>query len=356
MELLTPVISKTEMPPQVLGSSAWYGPDLLRHPSWAMHWTAEQIDELERAGNYFLSLNKPLEQITSDLFPVPSLVAFIQSLSKELLTGRGFVFLRGLPVDRFGIKLSATIYLGLGAHLGSLRSSNAKGHLLGHVKDQGVDINNPNARYYQTNKKLEFHTDSADLVALLCLQKAKVGGESYIASSMSLYNEIAKRRPDLVEALFTPYPTDRRGEIPDGFYPWYNMPIFTWHAGQLTCTYIRQYIEAAQANFPEAPRLSREQIEVMDLIDLILEEGKVVLPMSFEPGDIQILNNHQILHSRSDFENWPEPERHRHLLRLWIAPKEARPLPDYYVPRWGSVQTGDRGGIIVPGTRLTVEL
>ena len=134
------------------------------------------------------------------------------------------------------------------------------------------------------------------------------------------------------------------------------MPIFTWHAGQLTCTYIRQYIEAAQANFPEAPRLSREQIEVMDLIDLILEEGKVVLPMSFEPGDIQILNNHQILHSRSDFENWPEPERHRHLLRLWIAPKEARPLPDYYVPRWGSVQTGDRGGIIVPGTRLTVEL
>jgi alpha-ketoglutarate-dependent taurine dioxygenase len=264
--------------------------------------------------------------------------------------------IRGLPVDQLELKLSAAIYLGLGSHIGSLRSSNAKGHLLGHVKDQGVDIKNKDVRFYQTNKKLDFHTDSADLVALLCLQKAKSGGESYIASSISLYNEVALRRPDLVEALFMPYPTDRRGEIPDGYEPWYSMPIFTWYEDQLTCTYIRQYIDAAQANFPDAPRLTREQVEVMDLMDEILAERKVVLSMEFEPGDIQILNNHQILHSRSDFENWPEPKRHRHLLRLWIAPDNARSLPDYYVPRWGSTTKGDRGGIMVPGTQLSVEL
>jgi hypothetical protein len=78
--------------------------------------------------------------------------------------------------------------------------------------------------------------------------------------------------------------------------------------------------------------------------------------MSFEPGDIQIIHNHQIFHSRSDFENWPEPERQRHLLRLWVSPPEGRPLPDYFAARWGSVEPGNRGGIIVHGTKLTVEL
>ena len=134
------------------------------------------------------------------------------------------------------------------------------------------------------------------------------------------------------------------------------MPIFTWHDGQLTCVFIRQYIESAQASFPDAPRLKPEQIEVMDLIDEIIRDSDLVLPMSFEPGDIQILHNHQILHSRNDFENWPEPERQRHLLRLWVSPQNGRTLPDYFVPRWGSVTPGDRGGIIVPGAKRTVSL
>ncbi|WP_353432919.1 TauD/TfdA family dioxygenase [Polynucleobacter sp. MWH-UH23A] len=353
---LKPLIPKSQMPKSIIGPAAWYGHDLQKDSSWIVQWTPAEIDELIGAGKHFLSLGKPLEQILPIDFPLPSIAKKIKSFSNELMFGRGFLLIRGLPVDKLELKLSAAIYLGLGSHIGSLRSSNAKGHLLGHVKDQGVDIKNKDVRFYQTNKKLDFHTDSADLVALLCLQKAKSGGESYIASSISLYNEVAKRRPDLVEALFMPYPTDRRGEIPVGFDPWYNMPIFTWYEDQLTCTYIRQYIDSAQINFPEAPRLTREQIEVMDLMDDILAEGKVVLSMAFEPGDIQILSNHQILHSRSDFENWPEPERHRHLLRLWIAPENARPLPDYYIPRWGATTKGDRGGIIVPGTQLSVEL
>jgi hypothetical protein len=94
----------------------------------------------------------------------------------------------------------------------------------------------------------------------------------------------------------------------------------------------------------------------MNLLDEIIAEGKLILPMSFEPGDIQIIHNHQIFHSRSDFENWPEPERQRHLLRLWISPLAGRPLPDYFAARWGSVEPGNRGGIIVHGTQLTVEL
>jgi hypothetical protein len=245
--------------------------------------------------------------------------------------------------------------MGIGRHMGSLRSSNGKGHLLGHVRDQGAKVE-AGARFYQTNKKLDYHTDSADIVGLLCLQKAKQGGESFIASSMAVYNELVKRRPDLIPAMFTPYPTDRRGEVPEGRDPWFEIPIFNWYHGELSCVYLRHYIEEAQRRFPNAPRLTQEQVEVMDLIDAILQEPGFALQMAFEPGDIQLLHNHQILHSRNDFENWPEPERHRHLLRLWIAPPSGRPLPDYFASRWGNTTPGDRGGIIVPGTKLSVEL
>jgi hypothetical protein len=239
--------------------------------------------------------------------------------------------------------------------MGSLRSSNGKGHLLGHVRDQGAKVE-AGARFYQTNRKLDYHTDSADIVGLLCLQKAKEGGESFIASSMALYNKMIERRPDLMSAMFTPYPTDRRGEVPEGRDPWFEIPIFNWYQGHLSCVYLRHYIEEAQRHFPNAPRLTREQVEVMDEIDAILQEPGFALQMAFEQGDIQFLHNHQILHSRNDFENWPDPKLQRHLLRLWIAPPSARPLPAYFDSRWGGVIPGDRGGILVPGTQFSVEL
>ena len=338
------------------GPAAWTKTQMLSDVSWSLDWSTEQINELIMAGKHFLSLGLPLEDISTENFPLQTCQTIIDKVLAELLQGRGFILLRGLPVHEMQTLLSATIYLGLGVHLGSIRSNNGKGHLLGHVKDQGVDVKNKNVRFYQTNKRLDFHTDSSDFVALLCLQKAKTGGESYIASSISLFQEIARRRPDLVPALFEPYPTDRRGEVPAGHFGWFNMPVFTWHAEQLSCVYIRSYIESAQLNFPDAPRLKSEQIEVMNLIDEILANSDLVLPMSFERGDIQILHNHQILHSRSDFENWPEPERQRHLLRLWVSPEKGRALPDCFVPRWGSVQPGNRGGIIVPGAKRTVSL
>ena len=341
---------------KIAGPAAWTKNQLVSDSSWSLDWSAEQVDELVAAGRHYLSLSLPLENISKAQFPLDKCKPIIDKVLTDLLHGRGFILLRGLPVLELGLLLSSVIYLGLGVHLGSIRSNNGKGHLLGHVKDQGVDVNDKNVRFYQTKRRLDFHTDSADFVALLCLQKSKTGGESYIASSMSLFLEIAKRRPDLVPFLFEPYPTDRRGEVPAGYHDWFNMPIFTWHDGQLTCVFIRQYIESAQASFPDAPRLKTEQIEVMDLIDEIIRDSDLVLPMSFEPGDIQILHNHQILHSRNDFENWPEPERQRHLLRLWVSPQNGRTLPDYFVPRWGSVTPGDRGGIIVPGAKRTVSL
>ena len=259
-------------------------------------------------------------------------------------------------MERYSREEQAIAYMGIGSHFGSARSQNAKGHLLGHVKDLGLDITDPNVRYYQTTRRLEYHTDSVDIVGLLCLKTAKAGGESYIASSMTLYNEVLARRPDLLPALFEPFPTDRRGEVPEGMQPWFDMPVFNWHLGLLSAIYVRQYIESAQQHFPQATRLTARQREAMDLLDRLCNDPQIHLSMAFMPGDMQFLHNHQILHSRNDFENWPEPERHRHLLRLWLAPGGARPLPEVFAPRYGSVTPGERGGIVVKGTTPGVPL
>lgn len=340
----------------VSGPSVWYGRDLQGRTDWIRAFSTAELAELDAAVHAFKASGAPLGEISPARFPLPLLGPRLGAILAELLEGRGFAMLRGFPVERYSREQQAIAYLGIGSWFGSARSQNAKGHLLGHVKDLGLDITDPRVRYYQTNRKLEYHTDSVDVVGLLCLKTAKSGGESFIASSMTLYNEILARRPELAPALFEPFPTDRRGEVPEGMQPWFDMPIFHWHARRLTCIYVRQYIESAQRLFPQARRLTRAQVEAMDLMDDLLNDPQIHLSMAFLPGDMQFLHNHQILHSRNDFENWPEPERHRHLLRLWLAPAAARPLPEVFAPRYGSVAPGDRGGIVVRGTTPRVPL
>ena len=338
------------------GPAVWYGRDLQQRSDWIRGFSADELAELDTAVRAFKAGGTPLAEISPATFALPVLGKTLAGILGELLEGRGFAMLRGFPVERYSREEQAIAYMGLGSWFGKARSQNAKGHLLGHVKDLGLDIKDPKVRYYQTSRRLEYHTDSVDVVGLLCLKTAKAGGESYIASSMTLYNEVLARRPDLVPALFEPYPTDRRGEVPEGMKPWFDMPIYHRHAGSLSCIYVRQYIESAQAHFPEAARLSRAQVEAMDLLDELVNDPQIHLSMAFLPGDMQFLHNHQILHSRNDFENWPEAERHRHLLRLWLAPSAARPLPAIFAPRYGSVVPGERGGIVVGGTRPGVPL
>ena len=346
------------MPPgPIAGPSVWYGRDLAtRENEWIRPFSAAEIAEIEIAMRGFKASGNVLADISPASFPLPSFGPALRGLLGELLEGRGFFMLRGLPLERYTREEQAIAYMGMGSYLGRSRSQNAKGHLLGHVKDLGLDIADPKVRYYQTRRKLEYHTDSIDLVGLLCLQTARSGGESFVVSSATLYNEILARRPDLVPALFAPFPTDRRGEVPEGMKPWFDMPMYHWHAGRLTGIYVRQYIESAQRLFPAATRLTPDQWAAMDLMDELANDPAIHLSMAFRPGDIQFLHNHQILHSRNDFENWPEPARHRHLLRLWLAPPEARALPEVFAPRYGGVVTGERGGIVVGGTKLKVPL
>ena len=118
---------------------------------------------------------------------------------------------------------------------------------------------------------------------------------------------------------------------------------------RLTAIYQRQYIDSAQ-RLDGAPRLSPQKIEALDLFDDLANDPALNLDMEFRPGDMQFVHNHTLLHDRTGFEDWPDQDKRRHLLRLWLAVPGARPLPAVFAQRYGKVDIGDRGGIIVPGT------
>ncbi|MDB4857903.1 TauD/TfdA family dioxygenase [Alphaproteobacteria bacterium] len=340
------------VPNMIDSPAAWHGRDMANDPAaWIYSLTPADIEELEAAARSFKDSGLPLGLISRALFPLPEFGDFLRQLQTDLRKGKGFKLVRGLPVSRYNAEVYATIFCGIGSHLGSARSQNAAGHLLGHVRDIGADVNNPNTRIYQTTARQSFHTDSCDVVGLLCLKEAKEGGDSMLASSVTAYNEIAKRRPDLVPALFEPVATDRRGEVPDGQSPFFMIPVFTWHEGYLTCLYQRNYINSAQ-RFDQAPKLTPQQKQALDLLDEIVNDPLVHLKMRLRPGDMQFVYNHSLLHDRTGFVDWPEPEERRHLLRLWLALPDDRPLPPSFKQRYGKITIGDRGGVVTSETVL----
>jgi hypothetical protein len=255
------------LPPAVEGPSVWYGPDMMRRTDWIHAFTPDDIAEVEAAMRPLVAREADIAGITKADFPLPTLARKIARITDECLNGRGFALMRGLPVAGWNMHEAATAYFGIGAHIGSARSQNAKGHVLGHVRDLGRNAKvDPTARIYQTTERQTYHTDSCDIVALLCLKTAKRGGASSLVSSMTIYNEMLRRAPELAAVLFEPIYTDRRGEVPAGQKPWHEIPVFNWYEGRLSELYTRTYIESARRH-AEVPRLTAQQVAALDLHD-----------------------------------------------------------------------------------------
>ncbi len=304
------------------GLAAWRGADLADDPSWMHVLAPEEVDALDAALEIARARGAAFPAMTARDFPVPALAPLLARLADALENGPGFALLRGLPVDRYGEADIATLHYGLGLALGTPVTQNADGDLLGTVASV-ADPADRNARVYQTNLTLPYHTDPSDVVGLLCLRRAERGGLSSLVSAASVYNVLLADHRELLGAYFRPFHYAHLSADGAG-----RSPLFSWHGGRLACRYLRQYIELGheQAGAPLTP----VEVAALDAFDAATRAEGLRLDMMLEPGDLQLANNYAVLHSRTDFEDHADPARRRKMLRLWLRMANARPLaPDF---------------------------
>ena len=286
--------------------------------SYVFDLTDAHIEELDRALLHAESKCDDVLDITRDAFPLPTLGTELDRITHDLVSGRGVVLIRGVPVERYGKERASSIYWGIGMHLGQPWPQNAKGHLLGDVTDQGKTVNDPTSRGNEIGGfAFPFHSDGSDLVGLFCLDAGASGGASLVANVVAIHNDLVRTEPDLAAELYAPFPYDLRGENAPGTKPWYTMPIFTRHADRLFVRYIRPYIESTRRH-DDAPRPSDAARAAMDRVDAMCADPRYHVAMTMQPGDMQFVNNYHVLHARHAYQDDRPAGRIRHLKRLWL--------------------------------------
>jgi hypothetical protein len=303
----------------------WRAAEMAARKDWIHELTGDEIAELRSALAHVKVLGKTLATMTCEDFPLPTLSALVGHCRDFLENSAGLFLIRGFPAAEYDKGDLRLLYWGLGKHMGTAVSQSANGDILGDVRNMNVDMNSPNGRGYTSNQKLTYHTDSCDVVGLFVLRTARSGGLSMIASSVAVHNEIARIRPDLLEVLYQPFYWSWQSQEVPGTTPYYQQPIFNQHGGKFSCRYVRTHIISAQ-RFEDVPRLTPQQEEAMALFDSLAGSEVFHFSMMFKPGDIQLLNNHVTVHSRTAFEDYDEAEKKRHLLRMWMSVPNSRTL------------------------------
>jgi len=316
----------------VRDASAWTAADFAGPDAWVRRFSPAMAAEIVEAAEAARARGLEAGRLTAADFPLPAAAAVLAAAYDDLENGRGFTVLRGFPLDRLDPDLAVLAFCGVAAHLGVITVQNAAGARVVDVVDKGIPYS-ATSRGYNSNKLLPFHTDGANFAGLLCLGVAKAGGESVIASSVSIYNAILAERPDLLEVYERGFYHHRRGEQPAGEVPLSpeRIPVFHVHDGLLHCCYNRNPVEWATR---EGVRLSEREREALDVVDALAARPALQARMDLQRGDLQFVNNFVVLHSRSEFVDAPGYKRH--LVRLWLNdPRSKRHGPtllDLYAP------------------------
>ncbi len=329
--------------------SVWKASDYRQDDRWIEHFSDRHLKEIDAALAHVKSqgIGRGADFGRHD-FPLDTLADLLCDQLEILERGRGFIFLRGLPVERYDLDDLTAIYWGLGTHLGDGIYQNAQGDLVGHVTDhgqkfEGDDPYKYNIRAYTTTVSIPPHTDSCDLVGLLCVRPSISGGESAVVSSTALYNEFLASRPDLLEPLYEGFHLDLVGKgTTEKELTQHPIPVFSYWGGKLSCRYNKGQIEhGAQKS---GDRLTALQQEAVDYFRELSLRPDLRLEMEFRPGDIQILNNRTTLHSRTAFDDDADPAKRRLLLRLWLNSFTPRPMHPAFA---NQLNTGARGAVTV---------
>ena len=307
---------------KLTGPTAWRGEDLRNDDSWMVHLSSDIIDVIDAALAEVKARGLSFPNFTKDDFPIHPLSNELGRYAEEMENGKGFLLLRGLPIDGYDSDDLDIINYGIGLHLGTPVCQNLKGDLLGKVMNVG-DITKKETRVYETNLYLPYHTDVSDVFGLMCVRQGKSGGLSSLVSSGAVYNEILENYPEYLGVFYRPMYYAHLGKDAS-----IKSPIFSYHDGKLSARYLRQYIELG-AELEGRP-LSRVEMEALDVFDEIIHKEAIRLDMMLEPGDLLLANNYAVMHSRTSFEDFDEIEKRRKLVRLWVKMPNARTLaPDF---------------------------
>ena len=329
----------------VTGPSAWRGCDLASKSSWIVNLSHGQADELEMSAEQALARAGRVTDLGRDDFALVKCDDLFADMRERVVDGRGFVLLRGLPVQGRRRELVRAMLWALGTRIGDAVTQNLQGDLIADITDRSLDVNNLDVKPSQTNAEQRPHTDPADIVGLLCINAAHTGGLSSIASTMAIYNAVLAKHPEYLQWLYRGFHHNLRGDAaagaPFGCTP-KPIPVYRYFRGVLSCVFNASTIKEAQrrmgALVPDA------EMRAIDTMVKLARSDEYRLDMEFAPGDLQILNNYTVMHWRSGFTDFPDPARKRLLLRLWLKGGTLRPvdpeMADGYIT---GAQTGRPG-------------
>jgi len=326
---------------------AWLAQDVANASSWILRMTDDEVHGFDLALAHARALGKPLLDMTQADFPLSEASRAVLARAMAATQDRwGMCLLKGFPVHRWSEADVRLAYWGMGLYMGVARPQNRASEIINDVRDVGASYKVKGGRGYNTNAGLDFHQDSCDVVALLCRRAAKRGGTSKVISSMALRDEVQRLRPDLIAVLQQPWHHSYQGTQDPVQPPFYRCPILGDDPEHFCFRTNRKNIDAAQRDFGQVPRLTTQQMEVLDLMDTLMPSDALCYSMALEPGDLQLLNNYVTLHSRTPFEDFDDSDQKRHLLRLWLAIPASQPLPAQWREYYGDVRPGAvRGGV-----------
>lgn len=296
------------------GPAAWTGAALADSGEWRQQLSARHVAELQRAVALARACGRPVRELTVEDFPLPTLRPDIDRWRAELADGRGFVLVRGFPVETWSREEAEVAFWSLGLHLGTPGAQNGQGDLLGHVTDLGSQREHADERLYRTNQAILFHCDAADVVGLLCLGTSSRGGASRLVSSVTVFDHLQATRPELAARLFEPFLLDAR-QPPGAPIQYGPVQPCTFDGRRLRTFMHLDYFRSVERHAGVV--LDAPAREALDAWEAVAERPGVHLDMQLRPGDVQLVSNHSVVHARTEYVD--DPASPRHLLRLWLS-------------------------------------
>jgi hypothetical protein len=328
------------------GESAWLASDLAHNETWERDLDSSEIATITSALAHERSVNPELDlsAMTVESFPLVGFVDEIGRLRSQIVDGVGTMVYRGFPVERFSDDDLRAVWWGLNLHVGTAVSQSWRGDVIGDVRDIGTGIAGRAGRGYTSNTELNFHSDAADVTGLFFLRQGRTGGLSRLSSSVAVHNEILRRRPDLLDVLYEPFTVSCQANEMPGDPPWYELPVFGRSGDDVACAFVKTNILWAAKN-TGAPLLSDAQVEAIEFLAEVASEPQFWVERRFEAGTMWFCSNHTVLHMRTEFTDFDDAARKRHLLRVWMSLPNGRELPSAFASFFRDVRPGAvRGG------------